>query len=392
MAKFDFNNSRYAKFFKDKTNQRFLQTFLNQEGVLYTNYDWYLSQGRKADNATPVSPDGTAAFTAKCRATHAAPLMDMRAPLGDSNQMDAEGLDFYTGTVPDFIAPGYVETAAERMHKEAMYEEFGSDADIIAAWLEYVQKQVDSGNATMSNMTAQIMSTGVIDYSTIGRGVRLPICKAPIPTDNFVTAGEKVWTDSTARLLDQMKDIEEAYRDKRGYTGALIWQVPRDMFFKVILANTQVKELVESWKANPQAWVAHTGTETPTEAIFRFAVQDYNGLSPIQIVEEKQRNITHATDTFVHGWKQNVAVLRPAGDAVEFQYVENFDKKVFEKYGAKTITKVFSPVLNGMGMLVNTTLNNGSLQEWHTDVMLSAIPTLIEFPDHLIVDTQTANA
>ena len=44
MPKFDFNNSRYAKFFADKTNQRFLQSFINTEGLLYTNYGWYKTQ------------------------------------------------------------------------------------------------------------------------------------------------------------------------------------------------------------------------------------------------------------------------------------------------------------------------------------------------------------
>ena len=44
MPKFDFNNSRYARFFSDKTNQRFLQSFVNTEGLLYTNYGWYKTQ------------------------------------------------------------------------------------------------------------------------------------------------------------------------------------------------------------------------------------------------------------------------------------------------------------------------------------------------------------
>lgn len=86
MPKFDFNNSRYARFFSDKTNQRFLQSFVNTEGLLYTNYGWYKTQGVKAGAPTPTAPNGIATFSVKGRDLKAAPLMDLRAPLGDSNQ------------------------------------------------------------------------------------------------------------------------------------------------------------------------------------------------------------------------------------------------------------------------------------------------------------------
>ena len=111
MAKFDFNNSRYAKFFSDKTNQNFLQSFINMEGLLYTNYGWYKTQGVKASIPTPTAGNGTATFSVKGRDMKAAPLMDLRAPLGDSNQMDKEGIYWYTASIPDLIAPGFVETA-----------------------------------------------------------------------------------------------------------------------------------------------------------------------------------------------------------------------------------------------------------------------------------------
>lgn len=391
MAKFDFNNSRYAKFFADRSNQRFLQTFLDTEGVIYTNYSWYKTQGDKASGATPTDNTGVATFNVKVRKATAAPLMDLRAPLGDSNQMDNEGFAWYSATIPDFIAPGFVETATEREYRVRQFQEFGNDADIVASWVHDVQKMVDSADATLNYMTASLMSTGKIDYSAIGRGIRLPLHKANIPEDNFVGAGATIWSDTeNCRLLDQMKAIEEAYREKRDYQGALVWQMPRDMFYKVFLANKQVAELVASYKSNPQAWIAQTDGQTPTETLVRYALSDFEGVSNIEIVTEKERNKTHETDTFIHGWAQNVAVLRPAGKCVQFQYTDNLDRLMFEKYGAKTVQKVFAQTNDGLGTLVNTTLNNGIYQEWHTDVMLSAVPALMEFPDHVIVDTATA--
>lgn len=390
-GKYDFNSSRYAKFFADRSNRRFLQTFIDTEGILYTNYGWYLTQGRPANAPTPTDNSGVATFTVKARKVEAAPLMDLRAPLGDSNQMDKEGLSFYSATIPDFIAPGWVETAMEREYRIRQFELFGSDADIVAQWVRNVQMQKDSADATMNYMTAQLMTEGKIDYSTIGRGIKTPLHKADIPAENFVKAGEKIWTAADCKLLEQMKHIEDAYREKRNYTGALVWQVPRKMYFEVILENAQVKELIADYRKNPLAYQATTEGQSFTEVAFRQAVIDYQGVSPIEVVTEKERNKTHTTDTFIHGWKENVAVLRPAGDAVEFEYTENLDQLMFQKYGSKAVSKVFARTNNGLATLVNTTLNNGLYQEWHTDLMMSACPALIEFPDHLIVDTTTAD-
>lgn len=388
MPKFDFNNSLYARFFADKSNQNFLQTFINTEGVLAANYGWYKTQGRKASAATPVDASGVATFTVKARAVEAAPMMDLRAPLGDTNQMDSNGIDFYTGTIPNFSAPGWTETAMEREQRERMFEIFGNDADLVAEWVSRLQFQIDAKDTTLNNITAQIMSTGAIDYSSIGRGLRMKLHKADIPTENFVKAGTKVWTAADCAILSQMKEIETAYRDKRSYTGALVWQMPRKMYYDVFLKNKEVKELVKNFRT--LNYIASTDEMPISDSQFKAAFVDYEGVSPIEVVTEKQRNLTHSKDVFIHGWKENVAVLRPAGDAVEFEYTDNLDRKLFEKYGASTISKTFAITDDGLGTIVNTTTNNGMYKEWHTDLFMSAIPALIHFPDHLIVDTTTA--
>src|SRR3712207_9414519 len=91
MAKFNFNDSRYAKFFADQQNVRYLQSFLDKSALFHTNYGWYKTQGRKAIAETPVNDDGTAVFMVKSRKLKAPNLMDLRAPLGDSNQGDEIG-------------------------------------------------------------------------------------------------------------------------------------------------------------------------------------------------------------------------------------------------------------------------------------------------------------
>lgn len=392
MAKFDFNNSRYAKFFSDKTNQRFLQSFINMEGLLYTNYKWYKTQGIKSSTATPTAPNGTATFSVKGRDMKAAPLMDLRAPLGDSNQMDNEGVYWYTASIPDFIAPGFVETAMEREAKEKQFELFGDDADIVAAWVNILQEKIDSADATMNYMTAQLMSTGKIDYRNIGRGIQIPLHKADIPEENFTTAGTKVWTAPDCKILSQMAAKEKMYREKWGYQGAMVWQVTRKMFYEVLLPNSEAKELVDNYKKNPLAYIASTETAPTTQDLFVRAFRDYPGVSPIEIVEERERNLTNTGDTFVQGWNDKYAVLRPAGYACEFMYTNNLDRQMFEKYGSSVISKVWALANDGLCTVVNTTTNNGLYKEWHTDVMMSACPALVTFRNHVIVDTSVADS
>ena len=392
MAKFDFNNSRYAKFFSDKTNQNFLQSFINMEGLLYTNYGWYKTQGIKSATATPTAPNGTATFSVKGRDMKAAPLMDLRAPLGDSNQMDKEGIYWYTASIPDLIAPGFVETAMEREAKEKQFELFGNDADLVAAWVQTLQSQIDSADVTMNYMTAQLMSTGKIDYRNIGRGIQIPLHKADIPEENFTNAGTKVWTDPNCKILSQMAAKEKVYREKWGYQGAMVWQVTRKMFYEVLLPSSEAKELVDNYKKNPLAYIASTETAPTTQDLFVRAFRDYPGVSPIEIVEERERNLTNTGDTFVQGWDDKIAVLRPAGYACEFQYTNSLDRQMFQKYGSTVISKVWALANDGLCTVVNTTTNNGLYKEWHTDVMMSACPALVTFRNHVIVDTSVADS
>lgn len=389
MAKFDIQNSRYAKIFENK-DIRWLQTLLDTQDLITTNYTWYKSVGRKATLPAALNADGTAMFMVKARKLTAAPLMHLRAPLGDAPVADKDGLAFYAGSVPNFITDGFVETAPERDVRAKLYAEFGNDTDLIASWADEAQKRVDGVDATLTYMTASLMSTGKIDYSDKGAGAHALLQKAEIPSDNFIGAGDEVWTSSTCLLLNQMQQIEQDYRDKFGYQGQLTWYVPRDMFYNVVLQNDQVKELVNSYKSNPLAYIAHVDGQSPMETEFRHAITDFPGISHIEVVTEKVRNKNGITDELINGWDQNIAVLRPAGDAVEFQWTTNFDKEIFEKYGSSAIQKVWASTNDGLGTLVNTTLNNGLLKEWHTDMMLTSCPALLDFTYHYIIDTTTA--
>ena len=138
MPKFDFNNTRMAKFFSSEINRNYLQEFINREGILRSNYDWYLTQGTIATDVTPTDNKGLATFSVKARELKAATLMNLRAPLGEGYQKEKGGMHWYTATIPDFVADGFRETATERWYREKMLsDEFGNDADLVD---EYTDK------------------------------------------------------------------------------------------------------------------------------------------------------------------------------------------------------------------------------------------------------------
>lgn len=388
MAKFDFNNSRLAKFFGSQENTAYLQSFLDRKDVFFTNYGWYKTQGHNASFLTTTDNYGLATFNVKARKLKAAPMADLRAPLGDSNQMDKNGHKWYTASIPDFITPGYVETAVERYARIKQFEEFGDDADILADWSDEVQTRIDSVDATMNFMTAQLMSTGKIDYSGIGRGISTPLHKAIDPIeygDNFINGGAKKWADPSATILTYMKEKEAKYRETRGgFDGALKWQMTRNTFYNVFLKNAEVRELVTNYRQLNN--IASTKTMPISKEQFIQAFVDFEGVSPIEIVTEKERNLTHTTDEYKQGWSDNIVVLRPAGDACEFERTDSLDRKLIEYAGNKAISTVFGTTNDGLGLLMNSVVPNGKYMEWHTDIMFSACPALIDFPDHCIMD------
>lgn len=383
--KFDFLNSTYSKLWDSVEGYPLLSSILNDPEMIRSNYGFWKEKFQVDPNVTPTDSSGAAVFVSRMRQLDMGLMMDMRAPLGDSIPVDKKGLKWYTGVIPDFIAKGSVETAPERDYKERMFQEnFGNDAFIVAQFVDEVQAKVDSADMTLSNMGAQLMSKGYIKY-TNGEGIHGAILKADIPSDNFQMAGEKIWTDADCMLLDQMVKIEKDMKESWGLENlAMMWEVPYDMFHDVFLKNKQVIDFVKSYRFFNDLVI--TEKMQITENMFRAAITQFEGLSPIYIIEEKQKDRTG----IVSGWDPNVAVLRPTGYAGFIRHTTILDQQMYEKYGSSSITRAFAKMNNGLCTLMNTTLNNGNMKEWHTDLMMSAVPSLDEFLYHVIVDTQTA--
>lgn len=384
MAKFDFSNSRYPMLWDPAEAPAALQELLSPE-MIRANYTFYRQQFAIDPYTTPRSANGTANFSSFMRELKPAHMADMRAPFGDTKPEEKHGEVAYQASIPSFSAPSFHETAAEREYKEQMFEQyFGNDAQIIKAYLDTVQEKVDSLDQTLSHMAAQILSTGEIVYNQ-GRGIKGAVLKADVPSDNFVKAGKSVWSDTTAKILTQMVTIQNTFEDKWGDTVPMKWQIPYDMFVNVFLPNEQVIEWVRYMRTINNTPLPES--VTLTQELVNQYLPSYPGLYPVEVVTEKQ----HGWEGTVSGWKANTAVLRPQGFAGQIKHADFREQKLYEKYGSSIISKVFAKTNSGLYTLVNTTLNNGDLREWHTDMFMDAVPALDEFLRHVIVDTATAD-
>lgn len=381
-----FENSNYNKIWESQEGRKIVSMILNEEGFIKPNFTFYLEKFKIDPALTPTNAKGESIFTSQMREIVNADLMDMRAPLSDTRTADKVGVAYYTGRIPDFAPAGFVEKATERWYKEENFAQFG-DAALIAQYAtDEVQRMIDSANMTLSYLAAKALSTGETIYD-MGDGIQSAIYKSYIPAENFVNAGEKVWSEPTAKILDQMSAIEEKFKDAWGVEMAMQWEMTQEMFDAYFLNNEQVKEWVQYLNVINNTPLP-TGLTLTRDLVERALPQHPYNLSPIVIVNEKQKDINQGV---VRGWKAGNAVLRPRGYAGYIRKAAILDEVIYKRYANSVNTYNFTPALNGLGVIMNSVVVNGNFKEWHTDLFVKAIPTLDEFLYHIIVDTTTAD-
>ena len=120
-----------------------------------------------------------------------------------------------------------------------------------------------------------------------------------------------MWSDPTAKILDQMATIENTFKDKWGVEMAMQWEMTQEMFDAYFLKNEQVKEWVQYLNVINNTPLPDNMTLTRDLVEHAIPQHPYN-LSPIVIVNEKQKDINQGV---VRGWKSGNAILRPRGYA-----------------------------------------------------------------------------
>lgn len=378
-----FANSLYNGIWKTAEGRKIVETILN-EGLITPNFTFHLEKFKIDPVLNPTNHLGESTFTSYMREIESSDYMDMRAPLGDTRPADKKGVSKYTGVIPDFAPRGFVEKATERYYKEEYFDQFGDDALIAAYATDELQRMMNDANLTLSYLAAKALSTGETVYDK-GEGIYSAIYKSYISENNFVNAGEKVWSDPSALIINYMIDIEKQFSDLWGTMPQMIWEIPQDVFDNCFLKNEQIKEWVISYNAMNN--VTLPANMAMTEDLVKNAIAAHPArLSPIVIIDQKVNKGVR------EGWKSGNVVFRPAGYAGYIRKAAILDKKMFEKYGNNVNTYNFTPALNGLGVIMNSVVVNGNLKEWHTDLFVKAIPTLDEFLYHVIVDTTTANS
>lgn len=381
--KFEF--SKYNKIWDSNEGRQIVEAVLQNPDLIRANHTFWTEKFRVDPQITPTNQEGEAIFISKMRELDSGFLMDMRAPLGDSVPEDKKGQKYYSGVIPEFISKGTVEKAMEREYKKKMFEQFG-DASLIAQYaVEVLQPKIDSANQTLSYMSAQLLSTGKIIYNQ-GAGIQGNVLKAEIPAENFITAGEKVWSDPSARILDQIREIYKDALEKWGVNIAMQLEIPRNIWIEYFLKNEQVKDWVRYYNSLNNVLLPEQ--LVLTETMVRDALAKFEGLPQIVIVEEKQKDVYNGV---VNGWKENVAVLRPVGYAGYIRHTTTADARLFTEYGNSVNTYTFAPAMNGLATVANSVIVNGNFKEWHTHLILPAVPSLDEFLYHIIIDTNTAD-
>lgn len=378
-----FANSLYNGIWKTAEGRKIVETILN-EGLITPNFTFHLEKFKIDPILNPTNHLGESTFTSYMREIESSDYMDMRAPLGDTRPADKKGVSKYTGVIPDFAPRGFVEKATERYYKEEYFDQFGDDALIAAYATDELQRMMNDANLTLSYLAAKALSTGETVYDK-GEGIYSAIYQSYISENNFVNAGEKVWSDPSALIINYMIDIEKQFSDLWGTMPQMIWEIPQDVFDNCFLKNEQIKEWVVSYNAMNN--VTLPANMAMTEELVKNAIAAHPArLSPIVIIDQKVNKGVR------EGWKSGNVVFRPAGYAGYIRKAAILDQKMLEKYGNNVNTYNFTPALNGLGVVMNSVVVNGNLKEWHTDLFVKAIPTLDEFLYHVIVDTTTANS
>lgn len=380
-----FENGNYNKIWEANEGRKVISTILTEEGFIKPNYTFYLEKFKIDPTITPTNHKGEAIFTSEMREIVSADLMDMRTPLGETRVADKAGVAYYTGRIPDFAPAGFVEKATERWYKEENFAQFGDAALIAQFATNELQRMIDSANMTLSYLAAKALSTGETIYD-MGDGIQSAIYKSYIPEENFVNAGEKIWSEPSAKILDQMSAIEESFKDKWGVEMPMQWEMTQEMFDAYFLKNEQVKEWVKYLNVVNNTPLPENLTLT-RELVEKAIPQHPYNLSPIVIVNEKQKDINQGV---VRGWKAGNAVLRPRGYAGYIRRASILDEVIYKRYANSVNSYNFTPALNGLGVFMNSVVVNGNFKEWHTDLFVKAIPTLDEFLYHIIVDTTAA--
>lgn len=391
--KFPVENAAFTNLWGSDQSGSILKITLNEFGYLWDR-PRYFSKAFTDGELVPTNEQGVASFTVEAETNVSPTVMDMRAPLGEGKPMEAGESMEYSGSIKGFIAPTWKQTATARDYQDKLMAKYGSDAAILKGFAtKELAPRINAGYQTLDYLAMLVESTFKCHYR-IGRGLKGNIYAIPAEYRQTVNAGKKAWTDADADIITSVMDIQQAKWLEWGVEIPMQLKVTKNFFQNVIMKNTGIIDMIKTnWLTDQGQLVAGTNNVSNwvvTEENFTKYVQNFVPDFPkLTIVESKML----VDGVMIDPWADGVAVLCPANSyAGRILRTDSLDEEIYTKYGNNACSFAFSRTADGLMLVMNSLLPNGSLTERQMKVVMDAVPVLTDFQYRVLIDTKTADA
>lgn len=401
----------YQKGFLDGSNQGFLQTLIDNTIEIQENSFFWQEHFRVEGNEYDIDIADlkkNPAWTVRQQINRTVPMADAMAPLSETMQLDAEGFGEKTGSIYQY-GKGLFETSMSKLELAARLAELGPDQNLVVGFARGVADLVKTHNLTLSNMAAQTLSRG----GEYGNQINLGTVASPkttqgfsgvvtyqspyIPTANFKKAIGYVWSNASADIPEQMRQIEDDFKEANYIPDStpFEWDIPWNTVVNVLLNNAAFKKEVNRYialYAPDKVIVVTNGSSTTNvdtitwEQLVAYSRSPISKISPIRIVREQQTVQDITTYYTVNGWNPNVVVLRPLGFAGVVVHAKTADVQLMQSGEVNNGVQFSLAKVQNMLYVINKVTPNGMLKAYHTDVIGRYATVLTESPYHVVVD------
>lgn len=407
----------YQRGFMDGANAGFLQTLIDSTIEIEENAFFWQEHFRVEGNEYDIDRNDlkkNPAWTVKQGIRRTVPMADAMAPLSETMQLEAEGMEEKTGSIYQY-GKGLFETSMSKLELQARLRELGADENLVVGFVRGVADLVKTHNLRVSHMAAMTLSRGgqygnTINVTNVAGGTTttqgfsgvVANQSAYIPLTNYKKAGTKVWTAADCDIPEQMRKIEDDFKEANYIPDGtpFEWDIPWNIVVNVLLKNAafikEVNRYIALYAPDKVIVVTNGGSSTKVDTItyeqlVLYSRSPISKISPIRIVREQQVVQGITTYTTVKGWAPGVAVLRPLGYAGVLVHAKVADVELMKSGEVNKGIDFSLAKVQGFLNVINKVTPNGMLKSYHTDVIGRYATVLDESPYHVVVDTTTAD-
>ena len=408
----------YQRGFMDGANAGFLQTLIDSTIEIEENAFFWQEHFRVEGNEYDIDRNDlkkNPAWTVKQGIKRTVPMADAMAPLSETMQLEAEGMEEKTGSIYQY-GKGLFETSMSKLELQARLRELGADENLVVGFIRGVADLVKTHNLRVSHMAAMTLSRGgqygnTINVTNVAGGTTttqgfsgvVANQSAYIPLTNYKKAGTKVWTAADCDIPEQMRKIENDFKEANYIPDGtpFEWDIPWNIVVNVLLKNAafikEVNRYIALYAPDKVIVVTNGGSSTKVDTItyeqlVLYSRSPISKISPIRIVREQQVVQGITTYTTVKGWAPGVAVLRPLGYAGVLVHAKVADVELMKSGEVNKGIDFSLAKVQGFLNVINKVTPNGMLKSYHTDVIGRYATVLDESPYHVVVDTTTADS